>query len=125
MFGQDVMGYDRVVTVFSPDGRLFQVHYATEAVKKGATVIGLVAKDGVVLAADKRINSKLLVPSSVEKIFSIPGLGQFFVTSVANRDYTVILGVTVFYGTLLVTMNILVDLIYMFLDPRIVLHKQD
>ena len=61
----------------------------------------------------------------VEKIFSIPGLGQFFVTSVANRDYTVILGVTVFYGTLLVTMNILVDLVYMFLDPRIVLHKQD
>ncbi len=60
----------------------------------------------------------------VEKIFNIPGLGQFFVTSVANRDYTVILGVTVFYGTLLVTMNILVDLVYMFLDPRIVLYKQ-
>jgi proteasome alpha subunit len=67
----EAMGYDRVVTVFSPDGRLFQVQYAMEAVKKGSTVVGVVSKDGVVLAADKRIIHPLIVPSSLEKIFKI------------------------------------------------------
>ncbi len=65
------MGYDRVVTVFSPDGRLFQVQYAMEAVKKGSTVVGVTAKDGVVLVADKRITNPLLVSSSLEKVFII------------------------------------------------------
>lgn len=65
------MGYDRVVTVFSPDGRLFQVQYAMEAVKRGATVVGLVGKEAVVIAADKRITTKLMVPSSIEKIYKI------------------------------------------------------
>ena len=48
----------------------------------------------------------------VETIFAIPGLGQYFVTSIYNRDYTVILGVTVFYSTLIVVLNIIVDMIY-------------
>ncbi|KPK73473.1 MAG: peptide ABC transporter permease [Acidithiobacillales bacterium SM23_46] len=55
----------------------------------------------------------------VEKIFSIPGLGEFFVTSVFNRDYPMIMGVTIFYSTLLVALNFLVDVIYVWLDPRI------
>jgi oligopeptide transport system permease protein len=55
----------------------------------------------------------------VETIFAIPGLGRHFVTSIYNRDYTVILGVTVFYSALLVTLNFLVDLAYTYLDPRI------
>jgi oligopeptide transport system permease protein len=55
----------------------------------------------------------------VEKIFNIPGLGQFFVTSINNRDYPMILGVTIFYSTLLVALNFLVDIIYTWLDPRI------
>ena len=55
----------------------------------------------------------------IEKIFAIPGLGQHYVTSIYNRDYTVILGVTVFYSILLVTLNFLVDLGYILLDPRI------
>lgn len=71
IMGPDTMGYDRVVTVFSPDGRLFQVQYAMEAVKKGSTVVGVVAKDGVVIVADKRITNPLIVSSSLEKVYPI------------------------------------------------------
>lgn len=55
----------------------------------------------------------------VETIFAIPGLGRHFVTSIYNRDYTVILGITVFYSALLVFLNFLVDIAYVLLDPRI------
>ena len=55
----------------------------------------------------------------IESIFAIPGLGRHFVTSIYNRDYTVILGVTVFYSVLVISLNLLVDLIYPLLDPRI------
>jgi oligopeptide transport system permease protein len=55
----------------------------------------------------------------VEKIFSIPGLGGFFVTSVFNRDYPLIMGVTIFYSILLILLNFLVDVAYVWLDPRI------
>ena len=65
------MGYDRAITVFSPDGRLFQVEYAREAVKRGTTSVGIKASDGVVLLVDKRIASRLLEPQSTEKIFQI------------------------------------------------------
>lgn len=65
------MAYDRAITVFSPDGRLFQVEYAREAVKRGTTTVGLKFKDGVVLIVDRRITSKLVEPSSIEKIFAI------------------------------------------------------
>ena len=65
------MAYDRAITVFSPDGRLFQVEYAREAVKRGTTTVGLKLKDGVVLIIDKRISSRLIEPSSIDKIFKI------------------------------------------------------
>ena len=65
------MGYDRAITVFSPDGRLYQVEYAREAVKRGTTAVGIKCKEGVVLIVDKRVSSKLLEPSSIEKIFQI------------------------------------------------------
>lgn len=65
------MGYDRAITVFSPDGRLFQVEYAREAVKRGTTAAGVKAKDGVVLLVDKRITSRLIEAESIEKIFQI------------------------------------------------------
>ena len=67
----DKMGYDRSITMFSPDGRLLQVEYAKKTVKQGSTALGLVCKDGIVLVADKRITSKLMVPEAIEKMFKI------------------------------------------------------
>jgi len=65
------MAYDRAITVFSPDGRLFQVEYARVAVTRGSTTAGLKFKDGTVLMADKKISSRLVETSSIEKIFQI------------------------------------------------------
>ncbi len=65
------MGYDRAITVFSPDGRLFQVEYAREAVKRGATAIGVKTREGVLLLADRRVASKLLEITTIEKIYRI------------------------------------------------------
>lgn len=64
-------GYDRAITVFSPDGRLFQVEYAREAVKRGTTSLGVKSNEGIVLVVDKRPTSKLVEPKSIEKIFQI------------------------------------------------------
>ena len=60
--------YDRGITIFSPDGRLYQVEYAREAVKRGTASIGVRTPEGVVLAVDKRIRSPLMERTSVEKI---------------------------------------------------------
>ncbi|MGL4909681.1 MAG: ABC transporter permease [Cetobacterium sp.] len=59
----------------------------------------------------------------IEKIFAIPGLGSEFVTTITNRDYTVILGVTIFYSAFLMVSNLIVDLLYVVIDPRIKLDK--
>lgn len=67
----DKMSYDRSITMFSPDGRLLQVEYAKKTVKQGSTAIGIMCKDGVVLVADKRVASKLMIPESVEKVFDV------------------------------------------------------
>lgn len=71
MYPVSPQAYDRAITVFSPDGRLFQVEYAKEAVRRGATAMGVVCADGVVLVAHKAITSSLLVPSYMKKIFMI------------------------------------------------------
>lgn len=55
----------------------------------------------------------------VERIFAVPGMGRFFVTAVTNRDYPLVLGVTLVYGALIVLANLAVDLAYAWLDPRI------
>ena len=65
------MGYDRAITMFSPDGRLLQVEYAKKTVKQGIDAVGVACSDGVVIIADKRIIDKLMVENSVEKIFHI------------------------------------------------------
>ena len=55
----------------------------------------------------------------VEQVFGVPGLGSFFVTSITNRDYTTIMGVTIFYSALLVLFNLIADLCLAVVDPRI------
>lgn len=66
-----LMGYDRAITMFSPDGRLLQVEYAKKTVRQGSTAIGMVCSDGVLLVTDKRVIDPLIVPESVEKIWQI------------------------------------------------------
>ncbi len=66
-----MMGYDRAITMFSPDGRLLQVEYAKKTVKQGSTAVGLACSDGVLLVTDKRIVDPLVVTDAIEKIFQI------------------------------------------------------
>ena len=63
--------YDRSVNSFSPEGRIHQIEYALEAIKLGSTCIGIQTSDGVVIAAEKRIQSRLMEPASVVKIMEI------------------------------------------------------
>ena len=55
----------------------------------------------------------------VEEVFGIPGLGQLFVRGALNRDYTLVLGVVVFYAALIVVLNLVVDILYAVIDPRV------
>jgi oligopeptide transport system permease protein len=55
----------------------------------------------------------------VEEVFGIPGLGQFFVRGALNRDYTLVLGIVIFYATLIIALNLIVDLLYGVFDPRV------
>jgi len=55
----------------------------------------------------------------IEAIFDVPGIGRYFVTGALNRDYPVVMGVVIFYAVLIIGLNLVVDLIYGFLDPRV------
>jgi len=55
----------------------------------------------------------------IERIFSIPGLGSYFVAGALNRDYTLVMGVVIFYGVLIIVLNFIVDLLYAWLDPKV------
>lgn len=71
MQGNNRQAYDRGTTLFSPDGELFQVEYAREAVKRGAPCVGVQATDGVVLAGYTKHSSSLMVEESVQKIHKV------------------------------------------------------
>lgn len=59
----------------------------------------------------------------IEKMFSVPGLGRYFVTAISDRDYSVTLGLTLFVGGLIIIVNIIVDIMYALIDPRVKIDK--
>lgn len=63
--------YDRSITVFSPEGHLYQVDYASKIIEKGSPAVAVTYKEGIILIADKKIFSPLVLPESVEKVFKI------------------------------------------------------
>jgi|694.fasta_scaffold54380_4 oligopeptide transport system permease protein len=100
--------------------------YMRTAKAKGLSDWKMIAKHGLrnallpVLSYLGPLTANILVGSFViEKIYAIPGLGQFFVNSILNRDYTAIMGLTVFYSTLLLFTVLCVDILYGWIDPRI------
>jgi oligopeptide transport system permease protein len=60
----------------------------------------------------------------VESVFNIPGLGRYFIQSILGRDYPIIMGTTIFLASLLVTMNLIVDILYKIVDPRVDLSRR-
>ncbi len=71
----DLMGYDRAITLFNPDGRILQVEYAKRTVSQGFAAIGMIGKNSIVFAADRKFHDhgKMIVPESIEKVFKIEG----------------------------------------------------
>jgi len=66
-----MMGYDRAATMFSPDGHILQVEYAERTVRLGSASIGIICSNGILIISDKRINDKLIISESANKIFEI------------------------------------------------------
>lgn len=106
----DVMGQDYMRTAKSKGVSNFKAifkHALRNAILPVVTYIG-------------PMSAYTLVGSFVvEKIFTIPGLGSEFVSSITNRDYTIIMGTTIFLATILIIMNMIVDIVYKLIDPRI------
>ncbi|QLH77344.1 archaeal proteasome endopeptidase complex subunit alpha [Halosimplex rubrum] len=71
MQDQNQQAYDRGTSIFSPDGRLYQVEYAREAIKRGTASVGVRTADGVVLAADRQVRSPLVEEGSIEKLHRV------------------------------------------------------
>jgi ABC-type dipeptide/oligopeptide/nickel transport system permease component len=111
----EVLGQDYIKTAKS------------KGIKKSAVILKHAVRNAIlpVISILGTTISNLLVGSFViEKIFGIPGLGRFFVQSISNRDYTLIMGTTIFYAIILIIMLFIVDVAYMFIDPRIKLVKE-
>ncbi|MFA5745922.1 MAG: archaeal proteasome endopeptidase complex subunit alpha [archaeon] len=71
--GAAAAGYDRSTTMFSPEGHLYQVDYTSKIIEKGSPAVAIIYKQGIVIIADKKIHSSLVIPDSVEKVFKIDG----------------------------------------------------
>lgn len=100
--------------------------YIRTAQAKGLSTVAIVVRHvlpnallPVVTVLGTLLASILTGTFVLEKIFAIPGMGRYFVDSIVQRDYPVIMGTTVFYSAVLVFMLFLVDVVYMYLDPRI------
>lgn len=106
----EVLGQDYIKTARSKGLSNFRV-IMSHAVRNA--ILPIVSQMGITL-------SGLLTGSFViEKVFGIPGLGNFFINSIMNRDYTMIMGTTIFYSVLLIIMLLIVDILYVVIDPRI------
>jgi oligopeptide transport system permease protein len=106
----DVLGQDYIKTAKSKglsQKKIIWKHAVRNAIMPVITVLGPIAA------------SVLTGAFVVENIFSIPGMGKFFVMSIQDQDYTMISGITLFYGVFLVLANLIVDLAYGFIDPRV------
>jgi oligopeptide transport system permease protein len=106
----EVMGQDYIRTARAkglPEYRVILFHALRNAIIPVITIIG------------PTVAAFLTGSFVIEKIFALPGLGIHFVTSISNRDYTTIMGVTVFYAAFLVIMTLVVDIFYVMVDPRI------
>ena len=111
----EVLGQDYIKTAKS------------KGISKSAVVLKHAVRNAIlpIVSVLGTLVSNLLVGSFVvEKIFGIPGLGMSFVSSISNRDYTLIMGTTIFYAIILIVMLLLVDIAYVFVDPRIKLTKE-
>ncbi len=110
----DVLNQDYIRTAKSKGLKPFQVtlsHTIRNAILPVITILGPMMA-GIMMGS-----------FVIERIFAIPGLGKFFVISVQTSDYTMIMGLTLFFATILIFMNLLVDIAYGFIDPRIRLGK--
>lgn len=108
----------------------FEQDYMTTARAKGLKPGQVLFKHGLrnslipVVTVLGPVVANLITGSFViEQIFALPGIGRHFVLSITNRDYTAIMGITIFYAALLMVMILVVDLLYLWLDPRIKLAR--
>ena len=106
----DVMGQDYIRTAKAKGLSNFMILFK-HALRNA--VLPVIAYVGPMLA------SLMTGSFVVEKIFTIPGLGREFVSSIINRDYTMIMGTTIILATLVIAANVIVDILYKVIDPRI------
>ncbi|WMJ22311.1 ABC transporter permease [Paludicola sp. MB14-C6] len=111
----DVLGQDYIKTAKAKGlsrGKIIWKHAVRNAIMPVITVLGPITA------------AVLTGAFVVEQIFNIPGMGKFFVLSIQVQDYTMISGTTIFYGAFLILANLIVDLVYGFIDPRVKLGKE-
>ena len=116
-------------------GKMIEVmgqDYIRLAVAKGVKPVDIIWKHAlrnailpIVTIMGPTIAAVLTGSFVIEKAFTIPGLGKYYIDSITNRDYTMVLGVTVFYAIFLIAMMIVMDLVYALVDPKIKLGKGD
>lgn len=106
----ETLGQDYIKTAHAKGLSAFSVHFKHALKNSAIPVISYIGP----------LTAFLITGTfAVEKLFSVPGLGRFFVDSVSNRDYPVIMGTTIFLGCIMVMMNLIVDFVYGMVDPRI------
>ena len=106
--------------------------YIRLAIAKGVKPVNIVFKHAlrnailpIITIMGPTIAAVLTGSFVIEKVFTIPGLGKYYVQSINDRDYTMVLGITVFYAAFLIAMMIIMDIVYAMVDPKIKLGKGD